>query len=142
TPTRIDSSETWRAQERFGLNKIDTDIADSRAEVQRLDSEIGAHRNRIEFNRQRAQELAELIERAQRDIAEAESKRNQHAAQIEQTNSSITEIEQHLREQEAELTELSALAGEIQEKRSERVTRLQELQLAVSKSESRISTLE
>ena len=142
TRAKIDSSENALAEERVALDKIDTDIADSRAEVQRLDSEIGAHRNRIEFNRQRAQELAELIERAQRDIAEAESKRNQHAAQIEQTNSSITEIEQHLREQEAELTELSALAGEIQKKRSDRVTRLQELQLAVSKSESRISALE
>ena len=46
--------------------------------------------------RQRAQELAELIERARRDIAEAENKRKQQAAQIEQTNSSIAEIERAL----------------------------------------------
>ena len=139
---KIDSGETALAEERGALDKIDTEIAESRAEVQRLDNEIGTHRNRIEFNRQRAQELAELIDRARRDIGEAENKRHQQEAQIKQTNSSIAEIEQHLKEKEAELTELSALAGEIHKKRSDRVTRLQELQLALSKSESRISALE
>jgi chromosome segregation protein len=139
---KIDNSENALAQERGALDKIDAEIADARAEVQRLDSEIATHRNRIEFNHQRAQELNELIERARRDIAEAENKRSHHAAQIEQTNNSIAEIEKHLKEKEAELSELSILAGEIHKKRSDRVTRLQELQLAVSKSESRISALE
>jgi chromosome segregation protein len=142
TRAKIDNGEKALAEERVALDKIDTEIADSRAEVQRLDSDIAAHRNRIEFNRQRAQELAELIERARRDVAEAENKRNQHAAQIEQTNSSIAEIEQQLKEKEAELTELSALAADIHKKRSDRVTRLQGLHLAVSKSESRILALE
>ena len=142
TRAKIDNSENALAQERSALDKIDTEIAESRAEVQRLDSEIATHRNRIEFNRQRAQELTELIERARRDIADAENKRNQQAAQIKQTNNSIAEIEQHLKEKEAELTELSVLAGEIHKKRSDRVTRLQDLQLALSKSESRISALE
>ena len=142
TRAKIDNSENALAQERSALDKIDTEIANSRAEVQRLDSEIATHRNRIEFNRQRAQELTELIERARRDIAEAENKRNQQAAQIKETNSIIAEIEQHLKEKEAELTELSVLAGEIHKKRSDRVTRLQDLQLALSKSESRISALE
>src|SRR5262249_1984176 len=139
---KIDNDENTLAEERGALDKIDTEIAESRAEVQRLDSEIATHRNRIDFNRQRAQELAELIERAQRDAAEAENKRNHQAAQIKQTNSSIAEIEQHLKEKEAELTELSALAGEINKKRSDCVTRLQELQFALSKSESRMSSLE
>jgi chromosome segregation protein len=142
TRAKIDNGENALAEERAALDKIDAEIAESRAEVQRLESEIGTHRNRIDFNRQRAQELAELIERAQRDVADAENKRNQQAAQIQQTNSSIAEIEQHLKATEAELTELSILAGEIHKKRSDRVTRLQELQLALSKSESRISTLE
>jgi chromosome segregation protein len=141
TRAKIDNSENALAQERGALDRIDTEIAESRAEVQRLDSEIATHRNRIEFNRQRAQELTELIERARRDIADAENKRNQQAAQIKQTNSSIAEIEQHLKEKEAELTELAVLAGEIHKKRSDRVTRLQDLQLALSKSESRISAL-
>src|SRR5205809_471984 len=142
TRAKIDNSENALAEERGALDKIDTEIANSRAEVQRLDSEIATHRNRIEFNRQRAQELTELIERARRDIAEAENKRNQQVAQINQTNSFIAEIEQHLKEKKAELTELSVLAGDLYKKRSDRVTRLQELQLALSKSESRISALE
>jgi len=142
TRAKIDNGENALAEERAALDQIDAEIADSRAEVQRLESEIATHRNRIEFNRQRAQELAELIERAQRDVSDAENKRNQQAAQIKQTNSSIAEIDQQLKEKEAELTELSILAGEIHKKRSDRVTRLQELQLALSKSESRISALE
>src|SRR5437870_4961524 len=54
---KIDDGENALAEERSALDKIDTEIADSRAELQRLDSEIAAHRNRIEFNCQRAQEL-------------------------------------------------------------------------------------
>ena len=142
TRGQIDNSENALAEERVALDQIDTEIAASRAEVQRLDSEIATHRNRIDFNRQRAQELGELIERAQRDVADAENKRNQQAAQIKHTNSSIAEIEQHLKAKEAELAELTVLAGQIHKKRSDRVTRLQELQLALSKSESRISALE
>ncbi len=139
---KIDNGENALAEERGALDKIDAEIAECRAEVQRLDSEIATHRNRIEFNRQRAQELAELVERSQRDVTDAENKRKQQTAQIKQTNSSIAEIEEQLKEKEAELTELSALAGEIHKKRSDRVTRLQELQLSLSKSESRISALE
>ena len=142
TRAKIGNSENALAEERRGLDKIDVEIADSRADVQRLESEIAAHRSRIDFNRQRAEELAELTQRAGREIAEAEKKRNQHAAEIEQTNHSIAEIERRLKEQEDELTELVSLAGEIQKNRTERGTRFQELQLALSKSESRISTFE
>jgi chromosome segregation protein len=142
TRAKIGTSENALAEERQGLNKIDVEIADSRAEVQRLESEIAANRSRIEFNRQRAEELAELTQRARREIAEAEKKRKQHAAEIEQTNHSIAEIERRLKEQEDELTGLVSLAGEIQKNRTERGTRFQELQLTLSKSESRISTFE
>ena len=138
----IDKTENTLAEGRRALDKIDIEIADSRAEVQQLESEIAAHRSRIEFNRQRANELAELIERARRDIAEAEKKRKQHLAGIEQTNKSIAEIERKLKEEEAELTELAGLAGRIQKNRAERTLRSQELQLALTKSESRISTFE
>ena len=86
TRGKIDNDESALGDERHALDKLDVEIADSRAEVQRLDSEIAAHRNRIEFNKQRAEELAGLIERARRDIAEAETKRKKHAAEIEQTN--------------------------------------------------------
>jgi len=139
---KIDESEKALAEERRALDKIDIEIADSRAEVQRLESEIGAHRSRIEFNRQRADDLAELIQRSRREIADAEKKRKQHAAEIEQTNNSIAEIERHLSEKEAELVQLTSLTGEIQKNRTERGTRLQELQLALSKSGSRILAIE
>src|SRR5207244_2811140 len=142
TRAKIDKTENALAEERRTLDKIDIEIADSRAEVQRLESEIAAHRSRIEFNRQRAKELAELIERARRDIAEAEKKRKQQVAEIEQTNNSIAEIERHLKEKKAELAELTSLFGEMQKNRPKRAMRLQELQLALSKSEGRISTFE
>jgi chromosome segregation protein len=142
TRAQIDNNESGLAEERRALDKIDTEIAESRAQVQRLESEIAAHRSRIEFNRQRAEEVAELIERARRDVADAEKKRKHHAAEIEQTNNSITEIERHLKEKEGELTELASHAGEMQKNRTERSARLQELKFALSKSESKISTLE
>src|SRR5246500_565577 len=139
---KIDNSENALTEERHALDKIDIEIADSRAEVQRLESEITAHRSRIEFNRQRAEEFGELIERAQRDIGDAEKKCRQHAAEVEQRNKTIAEIERQLKEKEAELTELVTLAGQIQRNRTKRGTQLQQLQLALSKSESRIATLD
>jgi chromosome segregation protein len=142
THAQIDNRENALAEERHALDKIDVEIAESRSEAQRLESEIAAHRSRIEFNHQRAQELAELIERARRDIGHAENKRKQHAAHIEEINNSIVETAGHLKEKETEVTELASLVGEIQKDRSERGTRLQELQLAVSKSENRISALD
>jgi chromosome segregation protein len=141
TRRKIDDCENALGDERRALDKIDAEIADFRTEVQRLDSQITAHRSRIEFNRQRAEELAGLIERARRDIAEAETKREKQAAEIEQANSSIEKIERDLKEREAELAEVSALAGAMHKDQTQRSTRLQTLQLALSKSESRISAL-
>ena len=139
---KIDNSENALTEERRALDKIDIEIAESRGEVQRLESEIAAHRNRIEFNRQRAEEFAELVKRAQRDIGDAEKKCKQHAAEVEQRNRAIAEIERQLKEKDAELTELATLAGQIQKNRTKRGAQLQELQLTLSKSESRIATLE
>jgi len=142
TRARIDNNESGLAEERGALDKIDTEIAESRAEVQRLESEIAAHRSRIEFNRQRAEEVAELIERARRDVVDAEKKHKRQAAEIEQTNDSIVEIERHLKEKEGELTRLTGQVGEMQKKRTAHSARLQELQFVFSKSESKISALE
>src|SRR5947208_2672072 len=141
TRAKIDNAENVLAEERGALDKIDIEIAGSRMEVQRLDSEIAAHRSRIEFNKQRAQELADLIERARGEIAEAEKKRTKHAADIEETNTSIAKIERQLKEQETELSELSTLAAEIHKGRIERDAKLQRLQLAFSKCENRISAI-
>jgi len=140
---KIDSSENALTEQRRDLDKLDIDIADSRAAVQQLESDIiAAHRNRIEFNRERAEELSELVGRARRDITDAGKKRKQHAAEIEQTNNSIAQIEGNLKEKEAELTQLGTLAAEIQKKRTERSRHLHELQFALSKSGSRTAALE
>jgi chromosome segregation protein len=141
TRGKIDNNESALGDERRALDRIDAEIADLHAAVQRLESEIAAHRNRIDFNKQRAEELAGFIERAQRDIAEAETRREKHATEIEQTNSSIAKLERHLKEKEAELAKVSALAGEMHKRRTEQDTQLQALQVALSKSESRISAL-
>jgi len=142
TREKIGKSENALTEERHALDKIDVEIADSRAEVQRLESEIAAHRSRVEFNRLRAEELAELVERAQRDIGDTEKKCKHHAAEVDQINNSITEIERQLKEKQAELTNVASLAGEIQKNRTKRGTQLQELQLALSKSESRVTAFE
>src|ERR1700758_2373589 len=47
TRAKIQNRENVLEEERRALDKIDVQIADSRAEVQRLESEIAAHRNRI-----------------------------------------------------------------------------------------------
>jgi len=140
--SKIDTSENALSEERHALDKIDIEISDSRAQVQRLESEIATHRSRIEFNRRRAEELAELVERARRDITESKEKRERQAAEMERTNHSIAEIERHLKEEETALAKFASLAAGIQKDRTERGTRFQELQLTLSKSESRISTLE
>src|SRR6266480_3687558 len=69
--SKIDRDESELAEERRALDKIDIEVADIRAEAQRLQSEVAAHRSRIEFNRQRRDELSDLIERARGDIATA-----------------------------------------------------------------------
>src|SRR2546425_1106562 len=54
---KIDNDENALAEERSGLDEIDIQISEARAEAQQLQSDIAAHRSRIEFNRQRAEEL-------------------------------------------------------------------------------------
>src|ERR1700722_103245 len=71
TRAKIDIDEAGIAEQRRALDKIDSDIAAIRSDVQRLQSEMASHQSRIEFNRQRADELRELIERAQGEISAA-----------------------------------------------------------------------
>src|SRR6266481_7788297 len=75
TRAKIDAGENDLAEQRNAMEEIDAQIAGSRSELQHLESEINAHRNRIQFNRQRAEELNELIERSRNDIAASETKR-------------------------------------------------------------------
>ncbi|MFN2541981.1 MAG: chromosome segregation protein SMC, partial [Chthoniobacterales bacterium] len=142
TREKIDRGESDLAEERRAVDKIDIEIAERRAEAQRLQSEIGAHRSRIEFNRQRTHEFAELIERCRNDIAIAEEKRTQHAAQIKEADALVEQTLRLLQTKENELagrtTQLTRLRTEREARQSER----QNIGLSVSKDEVRVAALE
>src|SRR5438445_1244736 len=104
---KIDNSENQLADERHALDKIDIEIADARAEAQRLQSEIAANRNRIEFNHQRAKVFTELIERSRADIAAAEGKRSQQAAQIKEADALVEKTNRVLQAKQNELAKLT-----------------------------------
>ena len=112
------------------------------AELQRLQSEIGTHQNRIQFNRQRAEELTEAIERSRKDIAAAEAKRTQQHKEIEQANVLLEKTNQLLQAKEAELTKLTDAITGLRAERAAREAELKTLDLALSKSESRMKELE
>ncbi|HSH37808.1 MAG TPA: AAA family ATPase, partial [Chthoniobacterales bacterium] len=130
TLAKIEASETELASRRGELDEIDTRIGDARAEVQRLHSEMSAHRSRIEFNRQRAQELSELIDRYTNDIAAAETKRTEQANQISEADALIEKTNRLLEAKRTELAELTAKAAHLRAERAHRDAELQGLQLA------------
>ena len=139
---KIDNHEESLAEERRALDQIDLEIADARTEAQRLQSEIAAHRSRIEFNRQRAQELGELIARCRTDIAGAEAKRKSQAVQINETDSAINEATRLLEEREKELAQLTERLSEIRAGREARQIEQQQAAALLSKNEARIASLE
>src|SRR5207237_4450520 len=102
------------------LDKIDIEITEIRAEAQRLQTEIAAHRSRIEFNRQRKDELADLIERARNDIDTAESKRKQHSAQIRESDALIEKTQRFLQAKQDELAKVTELLDKLRAKREDR----------------------
>src|SRR4051812_41735830 len=61
TRDKNDNDEAQLSAKRTALDSLDAQIADARAEVEHLQSEMGTNRSRIEFNRQRAEEIRELI---------------------------------------------------------------------------------
>ena len=100
------------------------------------------NRSRIEFNRQRAEEIAELIARAGSEIATAEAKRQAQQTQMKDANALIEKTAKLLQSKKEKLTELTELTAKLRETRDAREAELKTLQLALSKNESRISTLE
>ena len=142
TLEKIESNENELAEQRRELDEIDQRIAEGRAEVQRLEGEIGAHRSRIEFNRQHSQEFAELIERYNSDIAAAETKRAEQEVQIHEANTLVAETNRLLEGKEAELAELIKKSAELRAERSRQEEQLRALELSISKLESRSSALQ
>ncbi len=139
---KIDSRENQLTEQRRALEEIDAHIADGRSGLQRLQSQIGTHHNRIQFNRQRAEELTELIERSGKDIAAAEAKRVQQDKELEDANALIEKTRQLLQAKEAELAKLTNLISKLRCERNAYDSKLVALQSSGSKSEKRIAQLE
>jgi chromosome segregation protein len=140
--TKIDSGENELAEERRALDKIDVEVADIRTEAQRLQSEIAANRSRIEFNRQRKDELTDLIERARGDIDSAESKRKQHAAQIRDGDALIEKTQHLLQSKQGELAKVTESLDKLRARREARQADRESARASLSKFEARIDALE
>ncbi|MEP6810752.1 MAG: AAA family ATPase, partial [Chthoniobacterales bacterium] len=141
TVARIETSENELAQKRSELDAIDSRVGDARAEVQRLQSAMSTHRSRIEFNRQRSEEINELMARYRLDIATAETKRTEQATQIEEADALIEKTNALLDAKEEELSKLTERVSELRAERSTRENELQSLQTSLAKAENRLTTL-
>ena len=141
TRARIDAGENEIAEQRRALDKLDSEVAQIRSEAQRLQSEIATHQHRIEFNRQRGDELRELIERAQEEIAGAEARLAEQSEKMREADSSIEKSHAILQAREDELKKLTATLIETRARREKLGQEANELQIATAKLESRISTL-
>ncbi|HEX4638005.1 MAG TPA: chromosome segregation protein SMC [Chthoniobacterales bacterium] len=140
--SKIDNGESELAQERLALDKIDIEVSDIRAEAQRLQSEVAAHKSRIEFNRQRKEELTSLIQRARGDIENSETKRKQHEAQIRETNSLIEKTQELLQSKQNDLAKITEALDKLRAARETRETQRDLARVSLSKYEARIDKLE
>jgi chromosome segregation protein len=139
---KIDTNENQMAEERRALEKIDAQITDRRSELQRLQSQIGTHHNQIQFNRQRAEELTELIERSRKDVAAAEAKRVQQDKELEEVSASVEKTSQLVQAKEGELEKLTNLISKLRSERNAYDSKLEALRSSGSKNEERIAELE
>lgn len=139
---KIDRGESELTEERRALDKIDIEVADIRTEAQRLQSEIAAHRSRIEFNRQRKDELTDLIERARGDIAGAENKRKQHAVQIRESDALIEKTQRFLQTKQDEHAKITESLHKLRANREAREAHRESARASLSKYETRIDKLE
>jgi chromosome segregation ATPase len=107
-----------------------------------LQSEIGTHRNQIEFNRQRTEEITELISRAKAEIVAAEAKRARQELELRELNALVEKTGNALKAKQAELNQLSERSAELRADRTAQEEQLQTLQLASAKNISHIAALE
>ncbi|HEX4667230.1 MAG TPA: chromosome segregation protein SMC [Chthoniobacterales bacterium] len=138
----IEEQENAVTAQRAKLEEVDTRINAARGDVQRLQNQIASHRNRIDFNLERAQELAALIGRYELDVETAEAKRAQQETEIHDTDLLLAETERLVAAKQTELTELTERATAVRQEREERERELQTLELAISKAENRLADLE
>jgi chromosome segregation protein len=138
----IEAGEDDLAARRRSLDEVDSEIGNARAEVQRLQNEMATRRSQIEFNRQRAEEIGELIERYTSDIAAAESKRSEQATQLEEADALIARTNQLLLSKQHEVEQLTDALRSAREERTAKDEELQALQSSLSKLEGRITGLQ
>src|SRR5947208_1827280 len=139
---KIDMSENQLAERRSAMDESHTKITDGRTELQRFESEIAGHQNRIQVNRQRADELTELIERFRKDIAVAKAKRAQQEQELQDANALIEKTNEVLQGKETELAKLTALISQLRAEQSAHKSKSEALRLAGSKNENRIAELD
>ncbi len=142
TVAKIETSENELSSKRGVLDATDARIGEARGEVQRLQSEMSSHRSRIEFNRQRAEEISELIARYRSDIEAAETKRTEQATQIEEADALIEKTNALLAAKEEELKGLGTRSAELRTERTARESELLSLQAALAKAENRLGALQ
>jgi chromosome segregation protein len=140
--SQIEAGEDDLASRRRSLDEVDGEISDARAEVQRVQNEMATLRSRIEFNRQRAEEIGELIARYTSDIAAAESKRSEQATQLQEADALIARTNQLLLSKEHEVEQLMEALQAARQERTSKDEELQALQLSLSKLEGRITSLQ
>ncbi len=138
----IEERENEVAAQRGLLEEVDGQMNAARSAVQGLQNQIASHRNRIEFNRERAEELTTLIGRYEGDIQTAEDKLAQQETEIHDTDLLLTETERLLAAKQTELGELTTRAAEGRREREENEQELQAIELAISKAENRLADLE
>src|SRR3954462_10073277 len=139
---QIETDENDLAARRRSLDEVDREISDARAEVQRLQNEMATFRSQIEFNRQRAQEIGELIERYTGDIGAAETKRSEQATQLQEADALIASTNQLLASKEQEVAHLTGALQAARQERTAKDEELQALQSSLSKLEGRITSLQ
>src|SRR5438105_4651949 len=126
----------YKTQKREALRKLEA------TEANLLQSESAAHRSRIEFNRQRKDELADLIERARNDIDTAESKRKQHSAQIRESDALIEKTQRFLQAKQDELAKVTELLDKLRAKREARQVDRETARASLSKYKAPVNKLE
>ena len=86
--------------------------------------------------------MTALIERYERDVDAAETKRAQQETEIHDTDALLEETERLLATKQSQLLESTERATNVRSERDERERALQTLELAISKGDNRLADLE
>ena len=139
---KIEQRENELSASRHALEETDDQIAETRTDIERLQGEISRHRSHVEFNRQRAGEIGELVARSTGEIAAAEAKREQQQAQINEIGTLVEQTGRLLETKRGELARLSDMALKIRNDRAAIESEVQVLRVESAKTEARATALQ